>query len=147
MVSLVKVTYGAKAYIRTDVGVLIVGGGPSGASTALFLARYGIPSLVISKHRSTANTPRAHIFNQRAMEALRDAGLEEILRPMTSDGRHMMHTSWLRSLGGEEYGRVYAWGNKPESLGKYERASPCVMSDLPQSVVEPVLVAHGTAAS
>jgi 2-polyprenyl-6-methoxyphenol hydroxylase-like FAD-dependent oxidoreductase len=123
-----------------DVDVLIVGAGPSGASTALFLAKYGIASLVISRHRSTANTPRAHIFNQRAMEALRDAGLEERLKPMASDKRNMMHTSWLRSLDGEEYGRVYAWGNRPEVLGKYERASPCTMCDLPQSVVEPVLV-------
>jgi 2-polyprenyl-6-methoxyphenol hydroxylase-like FAD-dependent oxidoreductase len=57
--------------------VLIVGAGPSGATAALHLARLGIKPLVISRHRGTANTPRAHIFNQRAMEVLRDAGLEE----------------------------------------------------------------------
>ena len=56
--------------------VLIVGAGPSGATTALMLARLGVKSLAISKHRNTANTPRAHIFNQRAMEVLRDAGLQ-----------------------------------------------------------------------
>lgn len=52
----------------------------------------------------------------------------------------MQHTSWLNSLSGEEYGRIYAWGNKPSEKGNYEMASPCVMSDLPQSVLEPVLV-------
>lgn len=67
-----------------DYQVLIVGTGPSGATTALFLARYGIKSLVISRHRSTANTPRAHIFNQRAMEVLRDAGLEPKLTQVAS---------------------------------------------------------------
>lgn len=62
-----------------DCPVLIIGAGPSGATTALVLARMGIKSMAISKHRKTANTPRAHIFNQRAMEVLRDAGLQEQL--------------------------------------------------------------------
>ncbi len=52
----------------------------------------------------------------------------------------MQHTSWSHSLAGEEYGRLYAWGNKPSQKGDYEIASPCFMSDLPQSVLEPVLV-------
>lgn len=63
-----------------EVPVLIIGTGPSGATTALHLGRMGIVSMAISRHRGTANTPRAHIFNQRAMEVLRDAGLEEQLR-------------------------------------------------------------------
>jgi 2-polyprenyl-6-methoxyphenol hydroxylase-like FAD-dependent oxidoreductase len=52
----------------------------------------------------------------------------------------MQHTSWLNTLAGEEYGRLWAWGNKPSQKGDYEMASPCVMSDLPQSYLEPVLV-------
>jgi 2-polyprenyl-6-methoxyphenol hydroxylase-like FAD-dependent oxidoreductase len=60
-----------------DIPVLVMGAGPSGATTALLLAREGVRLLVISRHRSTANTPRAHIFNQRAMEVLRDAGIEK----------------------------------------------------------------------
>jgi 2-polyprenyl-6-methoxyphenol hydroxylase-like FAD-dependent oxidoreductase len=52
----------------------------------------------------------------------------------------MQHTSWLNTLTGEEYGRLWAWGNKPSQKGDYETASPCVMSDLPQSYLEPVLV-------
>jgi 2-polyprenyl-6-methoxyphenol hydroxylase-like FAD-dependent oxidoreductase len=54
----------------------------------------------------------------------------------------MQHTSWLHSLAGEEYGRLWAWGNKPSEKGDYEGASPCVMSDLPQSILEPILVAE-----
>jgi 2-polyprenyl-6-methoxyphenol hydroxylase-like FAD-dependent oxidoreductase len=67
-----------------DSPILIIGAGPSGATTALHLARLGIKSLVISRHRGSANTPRAHIFNQRAMEVLRDAGLEERLKTVAS---------------------------------------------------------------
>ena len=52
----------------------------------------------------------------------------------------MQHTSWLNTLVGEEYGRIWAWGNNPAQKGAYEQSSPCVMSDLPQSFLEPVLV-------
>ena len=123
-----------------DCPVLIVGAGPSGATLALHLGLHGIKTIVLSRHRNTANTPRAHIFNQRAMEVLRDAGLDIRLSDVASSAKYMQHTSWLHSLAGEEYGRLWAWGNKPEQKGDYERASPCVMSDLPQNVLEPILV-------
>ena len=120
--------------------VLIIGAGPSGSTTSLILGKNSISSITISRHESTANTPRAHIMNSRAMEVLRDAGLEELVRPVSSSSDHMMHTSWLRSLNGEEYARLYAWGNRPDRLGDYKAASPCSMSDLPQSILEPILV-------
>jgi 2-polyprenyl-6-methoxyphenol hydroxylase-like FAD-dependent oxidoreductase len=62
-----------------EIPVLIIGAGPSGATLALLLGRLGVKALSISKHRGSANTPRAHIFNQRAMEVLRDAGIEDAL--------------------------------------------------------------------
>jgi 2-polyprenyl-6-methoxyphenol hydroxylase-like FAD-dependent oxidoreductase len=120
--------------------VLIVGTGPAGATLALHLGKLGIKSIFISRHRGTANTPRAHIFNQRAMEVLRDAGVEDRAKEVASSSEDMQHTSWSNTLAGEEYGRMYAWGNKPSELGRYEDASPCKMSDLPQSFLEPILV-------
>ncbi|KAF4414645.1 24-dichlorophenol 6-monooxygenase [Fusarium acutatum] len=126
--------------LSTDVPVLIIGAGPSGATLALLLARYSVQSLTVSKHRGSANTPRAHIFNQRAMEVLRDAGIQPALDGISTPAHHMQHTSWLNTLKGEEYGRLWAWGNKPSQKGDYEQASPCAMSDIPQSLLEPVLV-------
>ena len=76
------------------------------------------------------------------MEVLRDAGLEEELKTVASPAHHMMHTTWSHSLAGEEYGRLYAFGNGPDRKGEYEAASPCPMSDLPQSILEPILVKH-----
>lgn len=52
----------------------------------------------------------------------------------------MAHSSFLDKLSGQEYGRLWAWGNKPQQKGDYEIASPCKMSDLPQSRLEPILV-------
>ena len=59
-----------------EVDVLIVGAGPAGAATAVFLGNHGVQTLMISRQRGTAETPRAHITNQRTMESLRDVGLE-----------------------------------------------------------------------
>jgi len=84
-----------------DTPVLIIGAGPAGATTALLLARMGIKSIAISKHKNTANTPRAHIFNQRAMEVLRDAGIESKLNGLaTSESRKSpaLDSAWISRL-------------------------------------------------
>ena len=60
--------------LETDV--LIIGSGPAGGGAALALATYGVDHMVITKYRWTANTPRAHITNQRTMEVFRDLGIE-----------------------------------------------------------------------
>jgi len=122
--------------------VLIVGAGPAGAASAVFLARYGVRCLMISRHRSTSETPRAHIVNQRAMEALRDAGLEGACMAVASPSAAIEHTFFLRSMVGEEIARVPAWGNDPSRVGDYIAASPCSMSDLPQTELEPILVSE-----
>jgi 2,4-dichlorophenol 6-monooxygenase len=56
--------------------VLVVGAGPAGLTAAALLARSGVPALTLTKY-ATANSPRAHITNQRTVEILRDLGLEE----------------------------------------------------------------------
>ncbi len=58
--------------ITTDV--LIIGTGLVGSATAALLSTYGIQNMVINRYRWLANTPRAHITNQRTMEVLRDLG-------------------------------------------------------------------------
>ena len=63
------------ATVTTDV--LIVGSGPAGASAALFLSTLGVDNIMVTKYRWTANTPRAHITNQRSMEIFRDMGIED----------------------------------------------------------------------
>ena len=74
------------------------------------------------------------------MEVLRDAHVESLVKPVASTKEDISHVAWLHTLNGEEYGRVYAWGNKPDRIGEYLVASPCSMSDLPQSVLEPIIV-------
>ncbi|WP_321785104.1 FAD-dependent monooxygenase [Paraburkholderia sp. J94] len=127
-----------------NVDVLVVGAGPAGATTAVFLGRQGIRTLMISRNRGTADTPRAHIVNQRTMEVLRDAGLESDCLAVASPAEHIANTFWLRGMAGEEMARQWAWGNTPGRMGDVLTASPCRFVDFPQTKMEPILVAEAT---
>jgi 2,4-dichlorophenol 6-monooxygenase len=120
--------------------VLVAGLGPGGATAALALARYGVRVHAVSMYPWVANSPRAHILNQRAAEVLRDLGVEdEVLRtatPWTDMGDSLFATS----LAGEELFRLRAWGTGDERHGEYVRQSPSPMVDIPQPLLEPILV-------
>ncbi|MGR6920276.1 FAD-dependent oxidoreductase [[Actinomadura] parvosata] len=64
--------------------VLIVGGGVTGLSAALFLARLGLRPTLVERHPSTAIMPQARAFNPRTMEIYRALGLEEEIRARSS---------------------------------------------------------------
>ncbi|KAJ5379390.1 hypothetical protein N7509_012509 [Penicillium cosmopolitanum] len=127
---------------EVETEFLIVGAGPAGASLACFLTSYGLEGVMISAAPATANTPRAHITNMAALECLRDIGLDEQLRELSSKGHCMIHTRWCHSMAGEEYARIHSWGHAPRRKGDYEMASPCSPVDLPQTLLEPVLVRY-----
>ncbi|MER6141799.1 FAD-dependent monooxygenase [Streptomyces sparsogenes] len=130
------------SHVETDV--LIVGSGPAGASAALFLSTLGIDNIVITKYRWTANTPRAHITNQRAMEIFRDMGIEDqVLADATGHGL-VGDTVFCTSLAGEEIGRIHTWGTRPDREADYRLASPCLTVDIPQTYLEPILVKNAT---
>lgn len=125
-----------------DTDVLVVGSGPAGGAAALTLATYGVRTTLVTKYGWVANTPRSHITNQRTLEVLRDLGVEgEALAAGTP--QHLMGDTVLcTGLVGEEIGRIRTWGTGPASLSEYASASPCGMIDLPQTYLEPILLAN-----
>jgi 2,4-dichlorophenol 6-monooxygenase len=127
------------ADITTDV--FIIGTGPAGSATAALLSTYGVENMVINRYRWLANTPRAHITNQRAMEVLRDLGREvedEVYLYGTAQDL-MGENVFCTSLAGEEIGRMKSWGKHPLSRAEQQLASPSLMNDCPQTFMEPVL--------
>jgi 2,4-dichlorophenol 6-monooxygenase len=107
-----------------DTDVLVIGSGPAGSSAALALATYGIKTTVITKYGRLADTPRAHITNQRTMEALRDLGVEEEVIAQAVHQELMGNLVYCTSIAGEELGRLHAWGTRPDRLADYTAASP-----------------------
>ncbi|MCL2583189.1 MAG: FAD-dependent monooxygenase [Streptosporangiales bacterium] len=124
--------------IETDV--LIAGSGPAGATAAVLLSTQGIGNIMLNRHGSVANSPRAHITNQRTMEILRDLGLEDQAKAWAMEQPMMGTTVWVSSLAGLEFGRLQAWYTHPEWKGQHDLASATAICDLPQDRLEPILV-------
>jgi hypothetical protein len=79
--------------------------------------------------------------NPPALECLRDLDplvYEDCLR-LGNDDEVIRHYRWCETMAGEEYARNYTWGNG-ERKGEYDCISPCKYFDLPQSLLEPVLL-------
>ena len=127
------------ADIETDV--LIVGTGPAGSAMAALLATYGIEPMVVNQYRWLADTPRAHITNQRTMEVLRDLGrdVEEECYLFATEQDLMGENVFCTSLAGEEIGRMKSWGKHPLSRAEHMLSSPSHMNDTPQTFMEPIL--------
>lgn len=71
-----------------NVPVLIVGGGPVGLSTAAFLSRHGVRSLLVEKRPATSLLPRAPGLQARTMELFRAAGFGKDIRALEIGDSH-----------------------------------------------------------
>jgi 2-polyprenyl-6-methoxyphenol hydroxylase-like FAD-dependent oxidoreductase len=133
----------ATKMIETDV--LIIGSGPAGSMSALALSSYGIRNMIVTKYRWLADTPRAHITNQRTFEILRDFGVEAEAKALAVPLKDVGHSVFCTSLAGEELARIRTFGSHPTRQADHIAASPCEMGDLPQNLLEPVLLGNAAA--
>lgn len=123
-----------------DTDVLVIGTGPAGITTTLALASQGVRVRTVTMFNWLANSPRAHITNQRAMEVLRDLGVEQEVIRHATPWEQMGDTLITTSLAGEEIARLRAWGTGDLRKGDYVKGSPCTMVDLIQPEMEAILV-------
>ncbi|MEU3848235.1 FAD-dependent oxidoreductase [Streptomyces sp. NPDC029554] len=114
--------------------VLIVGGGLTGLSAAVFLAHHGVRATLVERHPGTSTHPKARAINPRTMELYRAVGMEERVRagrsPITGN-TDLVH---VESLAGKE--RVRMPHASPEDIG---RISPTQWTLIDQNQLEPIL--------
>lgn len=123
---------------RTDVPVLIAGGGPVGLATAVELAHHGVSSMVVEPRESVSwLRPRAKTTSARSMELLRRWGLADTLRE-----RSPLAVSWsdeavfATSLLGREITRIGGCFGL-DLVGSDQAAEPG--QQVPQPIVEELL--------
>jgi 2,4-dichlorophenol 6-monooxygenase len=124
--------------IQTDV--LVVGAGPAGLAASALLARAGVSAITVTKYPNTANSPRAHITNQRTVEVFRDLGIEDKVRAFATPNHLMGNNVWATSFAGQEIARLRTWGTGPARKADYDNASPSAMTNAPQHLLEPVIL-------
>lgn len=126
---------------QLETDVLVVGAGPAGLTATALLAKLGVRALTVTKY-GTANSPRAHITNQRAVEVLRDLGLEERVQARALPHHLMGKQVFATGFAGRELSRMMTWGAGDDRIGEYRAASPTSMCNIPQHVLEPILLDH-----
>ncbi len=120
--------------------VLIVGGSLVGLSSALFLARRGVDTIVVEKHRGSSPHPRAIGFTELTLEHYRAVGVDDRIPQVSADLR--LRRIEVESLAGK-------WKQEtPWTPGQAEPdkgvASPCTGAAIAQDLLEPILRAAAT---
>ncbi len=67
------------------VPVLVVGGGRGGLSASIVLSSHGVEHLLVERHDSTSNLPKAHYLNQRTMEIFRQHAVADPVGHVADD--------------------------------------------------------------
>lgn len=120
--------------VDEHVPVLIVGAGLAGTSTAMFLGLHGVPALLVERHPSTSNQPKARGQSWHTMEALAVAGVAERVRAAGYDVSLGMPIVIAESVTGRRFHEII--GEEPPD---WSHLSPATMAMASQERTEPIL--------
>lgn len=106
--------------------------------------------MLIERHDSTSELPKAHYLNPRTMEILRQFGIADLIYASGIPLKHMSKVEWRTTLTGEgrfdgkQLFEMECFG-AGDSTPEYRRNSVCPPTNLPQLRLEPILRAYAQA--
>ncbi|WP_329071421.1 FAD-dependent monooxygenase [Amycolatopsis sp. NBC_01480] len=115
--------------------VLIAGGGLAGLTTSLFLARQGIPSLLVDRHAGVSIHGRARGINQRTMEIYRAYGVADAIERAGAPFNAESGVARCTSLAAE-----WEWLFDAEEPRAWPELTAGVFCMADQNTVEPILI-------
>ncbi|MFP7485436.1 FAD-dependent oxidoreductase [Priestia filamentosa] len=127
------------------VPVLIVGGGLTGLTSALFLARHNTDYLLIEKHAGTAIHPKAGGITFRTMELFRQLGLEKAIRTASEPLDHIRGRIAVETIKNIDLTELKQGESTQREIDKkiverIEKISPSKAASCYQIDLEPILL-------
>jgi len=118
------------------VPVLIIGGGLTGLSTALFLAWHGVKPLLVERHADLLIHPRARGFTQRTVELFRQVGLESAIHAASFAGGDDFR--WI-AVRAETLAGEHEPADEAEEGEEMRTLSPALFAPIDQDKLEVIL--------
>jgi putative polyketide hydroxylase len=115
--------------------VLVVGGGLTGLSTALFLSWQNVPTVLVERHPGSSLHPRAIGYTPRTLELFRAVGLGPYIPQAPPHLR--LRRAKVESLAGKWFEET-PWTPETQSKPSIEY-SPCSGAAIAQDRLEPIL--------
>jgi 2-polyprenyl-6-methoxyphenol hydroxylase-like FAD-dependent oxidoreductase len=115
---------------------LVVGGSLNGLTAALFLARRGVPCLVVERHPGTSIQYKFRGISPRSMEIYRSAGIEADIRARDLIDDRSAYVARVKNLAASDV----SWQGVPWS--DTSDLGPAAAATGDQDQLEPILRAH-----
>lgn len=124
-----------------QVGVLIVGAGPTGLTLAIDLARRGVPCHLVEADARRIINPRCNTTSARSMEIFRRLGLADAIRRSGLPEDYPTTVQYRTTLQGEEIFRIDlpSAGDVLAGVGKSRWPGPEPQHRISQLFLEPIL--------
>jgi 2,4-dichlorophenol 6-monooxygenase len=124
----------------TDDQIVIVGGGSTGSTLALLLARRGISSIVLECREEPLVHPAAHVINARSLEIWHQASpaLTEEIVALAAPTEKLGSIRWCCGLTDAPLGEIDVAAD-PEVQERLRSYSPFLISHIGQHLLMPVI--------